>query len=39
MMDDDYIISVQGLTKSYGEKKAIDGLDMKVRRGEMYAFL
>lgn len=38
-MDDDYIISVQGLSKYYGEKKAIDGLDMKVKRGEMYAFL
>jgi len=38
-MDDDFIIDVKGLTKRYGEKKAIDGLDMKVKRGEMYAFL
>ena len=38
-MDDEYIIDVKGLRKSYGEKNAIDGVDMKVKRGEMYAVL
>ncbi|MCQ2078556.1 MAG: ABC transporter ATP-binding protein [archaeon] len=38
-MDEDYIIAVEGLVKRYGEKNAINGIDMHVRRGEMYAFL
>ena len=38
-MDDEYIIEVEGLVKRYGDKKAIDGVNMKVKRGEMYAFL
>ena len=35
----EYIISATNLTKKYGEKLAIDHLDLKVRRGEMFAFL
>ena len=38
-MTDEYIIDVKGLVKRYGEKTAIDNVEMKVRRGEMYAFL
>jgi len=37
-MDDDIII-VEGLVKRYGGKTALDGIDMRVHRGEMYAFL
>ena len=36
---DEYIISATNLTKKYGEKMAIDHLDLKVRKGEMFAFL
>lgn len=28
-----------GLVKRYGNKTAIDGIDMRVKKGEMYAFL
>lgn len=35
----DYVIDVSGLTKRYGEKTVVDGLDMRVRRGEIYGFL
>lgn len=38
-MGDDYIIEVNGLVKKYGDKNAIDGIDMHIKRGEMYAFL
>lgn len=38
-MEDDYIIKVDGLVKRFGEKTAIDHIDMRVKRGEMYAFL
>lgn len=33
------IISVRGLIKNYGDKRALDGIDIHVRKGEMYAFL
>lgn len=36
---DDYIIAVDGLVKTYGRKTAIAGVDLHIRRGEMYAFL
>ncbi|MBO5600493.1 MAG: ABC transporter ATP-binding protein [Candidatus Methanomethylophilus sp.] len=38
-MDSENIIEVKGLVKKYGEKNALDGIDMTVRKGEMYAFL
>lgn len=38
-MDSEYIIDVHHLVKRYGEKNALDGIDMRIRRGEMYAFL
>ena len=38
-MEDDNIIEVSGLVKRYGDKTAIDNVEMKVKRGEMYAFL
>ncbi|MDR1040636.1 MAG: ABC transporter ATP-binding protein [Deltaproteobacteria bacterium] len=33
------MIRLKGLTKSYGTLKALDGLNLEVRRGELFAFL
>ncbi|WFS60876.1 ABC transporter ATP-binding protein [Pseudodesulfovibrio thermohalotolerans] len=38
-MASDIIIDVQGLTKSFGPKTVVDGLDMQIRKGEIYGFL
>ena len=35
----DDVIVVQGLTKRYADKTVVDGLDMRVRRGEIFGFL
>jgi len=35
----EYVIDVRGLTKSFGSKVVVNGLDMRVRRGEIYGFL
>jgi ABC-2 type transport system ATP-binding protein len=35
----DQAIVVRGLRKAYGEKLAVDGLDLTVRRGEVFALL
>jgi ABC-2 type transport system ATP-binding protein len=32
-------ISVSGLVKTFGQKRALDGLDLTVRTGEVYGFL
>jgi ABC-2 type transport system ATP-binding protein len=32
-------IDVRGLHKAYGEKKAVDGVDLRVERGEVFALL
>ena len=32
-MEDDNIIEVSGLVKRYGDKTAIDNVEMKVKRG------
>ncbi len=37
--DYDLALRVRGLTKSYGEKLAVDGIDFDVRRGEVMALL
>jgi ABC-2 type transport system ATP-binding protein len=36
---DDAVIVVSGLRKSYGDVVAIDGLDLEIRRGEIFAML
>jgi ABC-2 type transport system ATP-binding protein len=36
---DDAVISVQGLRKRYGAMEAVAGIDLEVRRGEIFAFL
>ena len=35
----DAVISVRGLRKSYGAVQAVAGIDLEVRRGEIFAFL
>ncbi len=36
---EDYIINAQDLTKSFDGFKAVDGLNLKIRRGEVFGFL
>src|ERR671927_707574 len=36
---DDAVISVRGLRKRYGAVDAVAGIDLEVRRGEIFAFL
>ncbi|WP_432735834.1 ATP-binding cassette domain-containing protein [Maridesulfovibrio sp. FT414] len=38
-MDERYVIDVSGVTKSFGDRTVVRGLDMKVRRGEIFGFL
>src|SRR5437588_333558 len=33
------VIRVRGLRKSYGSAEAVRGIDLEVRRGEIFAFL
>ncbi len=35
----DSVISIRGLTKTYGDVKAVRGIDLDVRHGEIFAFL
>jgi ABC-2 type transport system ATP-binding protein len=38
-MDDENAISASGLVKTFGETRALDGLDLSVRGGEVHGFL
>jgi ABC-2 type transport system ATP-binding protein len=38
-VDREPIVSVRGLCKSYGEHEVVRGIDLEVRRGEVFAFL
>jgi ABC-2 type transport system ATP-binding protein len=38
-MSTDAVITTHGLTKRYGTVTAVEGLDLEVRKGEIYAFL
>jgi ABC-2 type transport system ATP-binding protein len=38
-IDPDAAISVRGLVKRYGDRTAVDGLDLDIRRGEIFALL
>ncbi len=38
-MSTDTVIATRNLTKHYGEVRAVDALDLDVRRGEIYGFL
>src|SRR5580692_7118014 len=33
------IISIKNLSKSYGGKRAVDGLNLEIQQGEFYGFL
>jgi ABC-2 type transport system ATP-binding protein len=35
----DLVVSVRGLVKRYGSHEAVAGIDLEVRRGEIFAFL
>ena len=37
--EEDYIIKVDNLYKSYGAVKAVDGISFSVKRGELFSFL
>ncbi len=37
--DNTLLVQSRGLTKRYGDRLAVDGLDMNIRRGEVYGFL
>ncbi len=39
MKNDTHVIETDSLTKRYGEIVAVDHLDLRVRRGEVYGFL
>ena len=38
-MDGEVVLSTQALAKHYGRVRAVDGIDLEVRRGEVYGFL
>lgn len=38
-MDHSVAIQVKGLTRSFGKNRAVDGLDLGVRRGELFSLL
>ncbi|MAT98898.1 MAG: ABC transporter [Anaerolineaceae bacterium] len=38
-MSKEYALKTQGLTKSYGEVRALRGVDLDVRQGEIFGFL
>jgi ABC-type multidrug transport system ATPase subunit len=38
-MPNETVIEARGLTKHYGDVRAVDGVDLEVRRGEIYGFI
>ena len=38
-MPDDLAINVRGMTKRFGDRVAVDHVDLQVRRGEICGFL
>ncbi len=38
-MDEEYSVVAEGLTKRFGDKLAVDHIDLRVRRGEFFGFL
>jgi ABC-type multidrug transport system ATPase subunit len=38
-MTESYAVQTQGLSKSYGAVRALQGVDLEVRRGEVSSFL
>lgn len=38
-MDDTYIIDVEHISKSFGGRKAVDNLSLRIKKGEIFGFL
>ncbi len=38
-MSNDVVLRTRGLTKRFGKRRAVDGLDLEVRRGQVFGFL
>src|SRR5437867_5913920 len=38
-MTDSYAVNIEGVSKSFGAFKALNGVDLRVRRGEIYGLL
>ena len=38
-MNDEKVIEIEGLSKSFGDIKAVQELSFDVQRGELFAFL
>ena len=38
-MNGEYVIDVHGLSKSFGRKRVVNGLSLRVEKGEIYGFL
>lgn len=38
-MTDNFVIDVRGMTKRFGDHTVVNGIDLQVRRGEVYGFL
>ncbi len=39
MNDHDFVIDVSGIAKRFGDKTVVNGIDLQVKRGEIYGFL
>src|SRR5579863_9728387 len=37
--DETYVINVSNITKSFGDKKAVDDISLKIKKGEIFGFL
>ncbi|MBI3944362.1 MAG: ATP-binding cassette domain-containing protein, partial [Armatimonadetes bacterium] len=35
----DVVLRVDGLSKRYGRRRVVDGVDLEVRRGDVFGFL
>lgn len=35
----EYVVNTKNLTRNFGKEKAVTGLDMKIKKGEIYGFL
>ena len=39
MMEEKNMLKIEHLTKAYGEKKAVDDLNLHIAPGEIYGFI
>ena len=38
-MNEEFAIDVRGMTKRFGDRTVVNGIDLQVRKGEIYGFL